>query len=231
VISVRIDLHNHSCLSPCADDWLLPSLLALEAMEKGIQILGLTDHNATQNLPAFEEACALCSIMGVYGIEVTTIEEVHLLVLFERREEAVRFGTYIQGTLPKWPNVPSSLGRQLIVDVQGTIIHELELMLANASSLSFDEVVEQATALGALVIPAHIDRPTHSVLTNLGFLPDLPYSAVEMVRPSPQKWSVVTASDAHFLSDVGTRSCTIMLEELSWQALKEGLANQNKILF
>jgi PHP family Zn ribbon phosphoesterase len=231
VISVRIDLHNHSCLSPCADDRLLPSLLALEAMEKGIQILGLTDHNGTQNLPAFEEACKLCSIMGVYGIEVTTIEEVHLLVLFETREEGQHFGDYIQSTLPKWTNVPSSLGRQLIVDVQGTIIHELELMLANASSLSFDEVVEQANALGALVIPAHIDRPTHSVLTNLGFLPDLPYSAVEMVRPSPQKWSVITASDAHFLSDVGTRSCTIVLQELSWQALKEGLANQNNILF
>ncbi len=210
---------------------MLPSLLALEAMEKDIQILGLSDHNATQNLPAFAQACELCSLLPVFGIEVTTIEEVHLLVLFESLASAEEYGAMIQGTLPARRNIPSHFGRQLIVDVAGEVLEELDLLLANASSLSFDAVVHDALDAGALVIPAHIDRPVHSVLTNLGFLPDLPYSAVEMVRPTEQKWSVVTASDAHYLWDVGSRSCTIMLEEISWPALVAGLQDPKNISF
>lgn len=230
-MQVRIDLHNHSCLSPCADDDLLPSLLAYEAMERGIQILALTDHNAVQNLPPFAEACQVCSIMAVFGMEVTTIEEVHLLVLFETVEAATDFGAWIQSTLPKRSNKADRFGRQLVCDGLGTTVSEFDLMLATASSLSFDEVVLRGLDAGALVIPAHIDRPSCSVLTNLGFLPDLPYSALEMMRPTAQKWTVITASDAHSLQEVGTRSCTVEMEEVSWAALKRALTDQKNVLF
>ncbi len=230
-MQVRIDLHNHSCLSPCADDGMLPSLLALQAMEQGIQILALSDHNATQNLPAFAEACRLCSIMPVFGIEVTTIEEVHLLVLFKGIEEAMAFGREVQATLPTIRDKSARFGRQIICDVAGSHIGEVDLLLAGASSLSFDAVVTDALASGALVIPAHIDRPAYSVLANLGFLPDLPYSAVEMVHPTAQAWTVVTASDAHFLEEVGTRSCLVEMEEISWEALKKSLGDPRNVRF
>ena len=104
-------------------------------------------------------------------------------------------------------------------------------MLATASSLSFDEVVLRGLEAGALVIPAHIDRPSSSVLANLGFLPDLPYTALEMLRPTEQKWTVITASDAHSLGEVGTRSCTIELDEVGWEALKRGLSDQRNVRF
>jgi PHP family Zn ribbon phosphoesterase len=230
-MQVRIDLHNHSCLSPCADDGMLPSLLALQAMERGIEILALTDHNATENLDAFGEACKLCSIMPVYGIEVTTIEEVHLLVLFEGLKEARAYGSAIQETLPRRLNQAERFGRQIICDVAGTVVNEVDLMLSSASSLSFDEVVVDASKAGALVIPAHIDRPSYSVLANLGFLPDLPYTAVEMVNPTPQAWTVITASDAHFLEEVGIRSCILEMEEIGWEALKRSLGEQKNVRY
>jgi PHP family Zn ribbon phosphoesterase len=222
---VVVDLHNHSCLSPCASDTLLPSLLALEAAERSIGIIGLTDHNATQNLVAFAQACELCSVMGVYGIEVTTVEEVHLVLLFERVADAHDFGLFVQSTLPKVPNTPSHFGNQLVVDVGGAVVDRFDLMLAGASSLSFDELVHLGLERGALVIPAHIDRPANSVLSHLGFLPDLPYSAVEMVKPTEQQWTVITASDAHYLDDVGRSSCVLEMEEISWEALKASLAD------
>ncbi|HOE84730.1 MAG TPA: PHP domain-containing protein [Sphaerochaeta sp.] len=230
-MQVRVDLHNHSCLSPCADDGMLPSLLALQAMEMGIQILALSDHNAAENLPAFAEACELCSIMPVFGIEVTTIEEVHLLVLFKRIEEAMAFSKEVQATLPKLRGKSSRFGRQIICDVAGNPIGESDVLLSGASSLSFDEVVTDALASGALVIPAHIDRPAYSVLANLGFLPDLPYTAVEMVHPTAQAWTVVTASDAHFLEEVGKRSCLIEMEEIGWEALKKSLCDPCNVKF
>jgi PHP family Zn ribbon phosphoesterase len=230
-MQVRIDLHNHSCLSPCANDDLLPSLLAFEAMEQGIEILALTDHNATENLRTFGQACEVCSIMPVFGMEVNTIEEVHLLVLFEAVDPAIEFGAWIQSTLPPLTNKPDRFGHQIICDGLGTTVEEFPLMLATASSLSFDEVVLRGLEAGALVIPAHIDRPSSSVLANLGFLPDLPYTALEMLRPTEQKWTVITASDAHSLGEVGTRSCTIELDEVSWEALKRGLSDQRNVRF
>ncbi|NBK24358.1 MAG: PHP domain-containing protein, partial [Spirochaetia bacterium] len=78
-MQVKIDLHNHSCLSPCGSDDLTPALLAVEAMEQGIQILALTDHNCGRNLPTFAQACELCSILPLFGMEITTVEEVHVL--------------------------------------------------------------------------------------------------------------------------------------------------------
>ena len=68
-MQVKLDLHNHSCLSPCANDDFTPALLAVEAMEQGIQILALTDHNSARNLPAFSEACQLCEILPLFGLE------------------------------------------------------------------------------------------------------------------------------------------------------------------
>ncbi|MDX9915790.1 MAG: histidinol-phosphatase, partial [Sphaerochaeta sp.] len=98
-------------------------------------------------------------------------------------------------------------------------------------SLSFDEVVVDASKAGALVIPAHIDRPSYSVLANLGFLPTLPYTAVEMVNPTAQAWTVITASDAHFLEEVGKRSCILEMEEIGWEALKRSLGEQRNVRF
>ncbi|NLA92293.1 MAG: PHP domain-containing protein, partial [Spirochaetales bacterium] len=113
-MQLKIDLHNHSCLSPCGSDQLLPPVLAYEAFEKGVDILALTDHNSGRNLVAFSEACEIVGITGVYGIEVTTQEEVHLLALFETPEEGVDFSNWIESLLPKWPNVPQKLGHQLV---------------------------------------------------------------------------------------------------------------------
>ena len=67
-----IDLHNHSCLSPCGENALLPSILALEASEKGVDILALSDHNSARNLVAFEEAAQIVGITPIFGIEITT---------------------------------------------------------------------------------------------------------------------------------------------------------------
>ena len=86
---VKVDLHNHSCLSPCGSDDLTPALLAVEAMEQGTGILALSDHNSARNLPAFKQACELCSVMAMFGVEVTTVEEVHVLTLFEKLEDAM----------------------------------------------------------------------------------------------------------------------------------------------
>lgn len=224
---VKVDLHNHSCLSPCGDDELTPALLAVEAMEQGIEILALSDHNCARNLPAFDQACQLCSIMGLFGIEVTTVEEVHVLTLFEKLKDAMEFGKFIEFLLPPIKNDIRLFGNQLVVNLEGEVLERVEKLLITTSGISFGEVVEEALSRDALVIPAHIDRYANSVLANLGFLPDLPYSALEAIRLPIQAETyhktILTSSDAHCLAQVGRRSCFLELEEISFEGLKAGL--------
>ncbi len=85
--------------------------------------------------------------------------------------------------------------------------------LITTCGISLEDVVSETLSRDGLVIPAHIDKKANSILTNLGFLPDLPYSAIEAINPADIKESynkaIITGSDAHYLNQVGTRSCFI----------------------
>ena len=76
---------------------------------------------------------------------------------------------------------------------------------------------------------------TNSVLSNLGFLPNLAYSAVEAihlpVQADTKDWAIVTGSDAHSLEQVGRRACYIEMEDLSYENLKEALQNKNNVSY
>jgi 3',5'-nucleoside bisphosphate phosphatase len=228
-VRLCIDLHNHSCLSPCGSPHMLPSVIALEAMEKGIDLLALTDHNSARNLPPFAEACSIVGIVGIFGLEVTTLEEVHVLTLFKDLHQALEFGEFIEFLLPNIANVESLFGEQTIVDVSGEVVGELTKSLYGAVEISFENLIEEVLSRDGLVIPAHIDRPANSVTSNLGFLPRLPYSAVEAIRiPPPCKtWgnTVVQGSDAHYIEHIGRRCCFIETDERSFLGLKQALGN------
>ena len=45
----RADMHIHSVLSPCGDIDMSPSAIVATAKERGMDIIGLTDHNTTLN--------------------------------------------------------------------------------------------------------------------------------------------------------------------------------------
>jgi 3',5'-nucleoside bisphosphate phosphatase len=224
----RIDLHNHSCLSPCGSNLMLPSVLAIEALDAGIDILALTDHNSARNLPAFAEACEIAGVAGVFGMEVTTLEEVHVLALFEHLQDALEFGEFIEFLLPDIHNVRKLFGDQWIVDIEGKVIGELEKSLYGAAQLSFENLIEEVLARDGLAVPAHIDRPSNGVLANLGFLPDIPYSAIEVIRipVECETWgnAIIQGSDAHFIEHIGRRSCFIESTRRDFQGLKEAFA-------
>ena len=60
--STVVDLHNHSCLSPCASLDMSPRTMAALARERGIQVLGLTDlHGALESTTTSIGAAALAS--------------------------------------------------------------------------------------------------------------------------------------------------------------------------
>ena len=51
----KADLHIHTCLSPCADLEMSPRNIVSEAKRKGLQVIGIRDHNSAENVPAVEK--------------------------------------------------------------------------------------------------------------------------------------------------------------------------------
>ena len=233
---VRADLHNHSCLSPCGSLEMSPSVLVRGAREAGIGLVALTDHNSARNTPAFRDCARREGLSALYGMEATSAEEVHVLCLFSTVEEALDFSEYIEGLLPPLPYDPEKLGDQAVVDADENILELLPLYLGAALELGYDELCSEADRRGALVIPAHIDRPAYGAIAQLGFLPDGPYAAVESMRqPAPGEargYPVVSGSDAHYPENIGRRPFEIDLPN-SWtdergvvrlEVLREALA-------
>ncbi len=216
-MTVLADLHNHSCLSPCASLELSPAVLARRAREAGLDLVALTDHNSARNAPAFRECARREGIAALYGIEATSAEEVHVLCLFATVEDALEFSRRLESLLPRLPYDPRVLGDQAVVDADENILELPDLFLGTALREGYDELCAEADRRGALVIPAHIDRPVYGAIVQLGFLPDGPYAAVEAMRAPPEGmargYPVISGSDAHVPEHVGRRPFAVDLDE------------------
>jgi PHP family Zn ribbon phosphoesterase len=208
-MKARIDFHIHSCLSPCASLAMAPRTIAGRARAAGLDCIALTDHGCTENLPAFQAACRETGIACLYGIEATSAEEVHLLGLFDRLDVAMEFGGMVYDAIADFPNDADRFGDQPIVNAREEILGCAEKLLIAATSIPFEELVERVLERGGLCIPSHIDREYSGAISHLGFLPDLPYSAVEVIGrrppPSASKWPVVRFSDAHDPAQIARR--------------------------
>jgi 3',5'-nucleoside bisphosphate phosphatase len=216
-VKALVDLHNHSCLSPCASLEESPSLLAKLARERGLDIVALTDHNSALNCPAFAEACSREGLAPLFGIEANSVEEVHVLCVFGAVAEALAFGELLRGLLPALPYDPDKLGDQVVVDADENVLDQPGYYLGAALSVGFDDLCALAADRGALVIPAHVDRPMFSVASQLGFLPPGPYDAVESIRePGPELslgLAAISGSDSHYPEHVARRPTVVELPD------------------
>ena len=119
------DLHNHSCLSPCADNDSTPNNIAGMAYLSGLNIVALTDHNTAKNCPAFFEAAKRYGIIPVAGMELTTSEDIHLVCLFEELDSALKFDDFLQSKRVLIKNREEIFGEQLLLDGEDNVIGKL----------------------------------------------------------------------------------------------------------
>lgn len=165
------DLHIHSCLSPCGDEDMTPANIMGMAAVKQLEIVALTDHNSCKNCVAAEKHAKDYGIMFLPGMELTTIEEVHVLCLFQTVEAAMKFDSYVSKQIGQVENVEEIFGRQLICNEKDEIIGKETNLLIQSTNISFDEVHPLMEEYHGVMIPAHIDKESHSILYNLGFVP------------------------------------------------------------
>ncbi|MDK2896385.1 MAG: 3,5-nucleoside bisphosphate phosphatase [Candidatus Atribacteria bacterium] len=228
------DLHLHSVLSPCAERDMLPACIILEALEKGIDIIALTDHNAWQNVPPLLSLGKKFGIWVIPGVEVETQEEVHLLCFFPTLTNLTEFGQFIQQFLPTVPLNQNIWGEEWVVDEEGKIIEKKSNLLTYPLQVSIETVTKKARGCGGLVIPAHVDRKAYSLLQNLGFLPPgLDFKVLEVSSSSrvafvQKYWSLtgyyfVSSSDAHSLDQIGSVTTQFFISAPTWEELKKAL--------
>jgi len=232
-MSLLADLHNHSCLSPCGSLALSPNALAERAAKRGVQVLALTDHNSSLNCPAFAKACARQGIIPLFGMEATTQEEIHVVCLFTNLKASLDFSEYAYSILLPFPNNPEKTGDQVYVDEDDAIEGEVEFYLLNPLDLTVDIIGAKVAEYGGIVIPAHVERPAFSIISQLGVMINGPWAAVECTRLPPRTgnkpldtlgYPLITASDAHFPEHVGRRPFHLdtCLEELTPNGLSGG---------
>ncbi|HPO58953.1 MAG TPA: PHP domain-containing protein, partial [Anaerolineaceae bacterium] len=118
----RADLHVHTVLSPCADIEMQPPLIVSTALDRGIQILSITDHNATGNIAAVQKAADGTGLTILPGMELQTAEEVHCLCIFDTLEQAHALQAIVDRLLPPLANRPDYFGDQLYVDENGDFL-------------------------------------------------------------------------------------------------------------
>ena len=212
-MSFYYDLHIHTALSPCGDDDMTPNNIAGMAAIKGLDVIAVTDHNSCGNVRAVIEAAKNYNIIVIPAMEVETQEEVHVACYFPDVEAAEKMHEIVKNSMLGIKNNKQTFGNQLYMDADDEITGEEEVLLVSATMLSFQEVFEKVEGFGGIAVPAHIDRQSYSVLSNLGFMPpdvnistvEITSSGLEKFKDEYGKYGILTNSDAHTLGDISEK--------------------------
>lgn len=236
---IKADLHVHTCLSPCSSLDMSPREIVAAAVRNGMDLIGICDHNSAENVLAVKRAGERNGLMVLGGMEVASSEEAHILVFFEDADDLLEFQAYVYRHLAG-RNDEHSFGLQVIADDEDGVTGFCDRMLIAATSLSVDAIIGKARAAkgGSLVIAAHVDRESFSIIGQLGFIPPtLALDAVEASRmtavelkakfPDCSRFPVVTGSDAHGPDDIGRRFTWFTVQDGSVAEIKMALAGRD----
>jgi PHP family Zn ribbon phosphoesterase len=235
----RADMHIHTLLSPCGDLEMSPENIVTEIAHKGLDIIGITDHNTTRHCELITRMAGEKGIFVMQGAEVTTKEEVHCLAFFENTDALKIFQEFLNVNLPDIPNNPAIFGHQIQVDENEVIIYTEKKLLINAISKTIKEVEVFVHDLEGLFIPAHIDRKKNSIFSQLGFLPEnMKADALEISglsspgefsarHPEINKFTLIKCSDAHYPEQIGTSFTNFYIENPSFSEIRMALRGVN----
>lgn len=224
------DLHIHTALSPCAAEEMTPPAIVQAARRSGLAMIAVCDHNAAGNAAAVQ-AAAGDGLSVLAGMEVTTAEEVHVLGLFPNADAALAAADEVQHTLPVADNAyVARFGEQRLMDAAGTVVGRETRMLALASMLDLTTTVRLIHRHGGVAVAAHINRPSFSVLSQLGVFPtNAGFDAIEVFTPAgmPARAAdfagyglpVICSSDSHFPTDIGSTRTTFRMKAPTFEEL------------
>lgn len=225
------DLHVHTALSPCADDEMTPLAIVAGALAEGLAMIAICDHNSARNAAAVQTAAG-ARLAVLAGMEITSVEECHVVGLFPDARAAEAAGARVAALLPEAEEgYAAFFGEQRVLDARGELLDRETRALALATPLDVAACVDLVHEHGGLAVAAHVDRPSFGVIGQLGFFPaGAGFDAVEVSRYAPagagstalhdHGLPVVHSSDSHYLADLGVARTELTLEEPTFGELK-----------
>lgn len=228
-------------LSPCAEVEMIPPLIVEYALDLGINLIAITDHNASANIEAVQKAARNTPLHILPGMEIQTREEVHSLCLFDTLDQIMQLQKLVTETLPPIKNEAEHFGEQFVVDETGDFIRREEQLLLVSSSLTLNEAWKVVTNLGGLFIPAHVNRKAFGLLETLGLVPtDIQIEALEISKhlnpadavkqfPQIKGYPLIQDGDVHRLDEFNGRM-TLFLEKPSIDEIRMAIHSKNNRL-
>lgn len=213
-----------------------PMIIVQRALQKRLDLIAICDHNASANASFVFKAANGTSLKVIAGMEITSMEEVHLLALFESLSNLNKLQNLIDRHL-HGENDENKFGLQAIVNETGEVEGIESRLLIGATDLSVDSLVQHIHQLGGLAIPAHIDRESFSIISQLGFIDDRScFDALEVSKLMDipraralyahlKHYPFITSSDAHFVDDIGASTTSILMQEANFSELKMALSH------
>jgi len=211
-----------------------PKKIVAKSLEQHLDLIAICDHNTAENAAATVREGSRQGIVVLPGMEICSREEVHLVTLFKKIEDALKMQDFIYDHLPG-KNQPEVFGHQIVADEHDQVLGENSRLLIGATQISLLAIVEKAHHLKGICISSHVDRPSYSLIGQLGFIPeDLHLDAVEVSYRVPLKsapnevpgiknYPCVTASDAHFLDDIGKVYTEFILDAPNLEEIRMAL--------
>ena len=232
-MKVFYDLHMHSCLSPCGADDMTPNNLVNMAALAGLQVIALSDHNTTKNVPAAVKVGREAGVLVVPAMELTTKEDIHVLCLLPDLDAAEAFRQYVYPRLPQRKNRPKAFGNQFVMDENDEIIEEETQILNFGSSIGIYETRALLEDFGGLAVPAHIDRASYSLIGVMGNVdPALGFRVYEttidcdreaLMEKYGFQGGFISDSDAHDLIAIRDAERTLDVENMSPRGVIEAV--------
>lgn len=224
-----VDLHNHTPVIPTdyrGEPETTPRQIVETALERGIDVWGIADHFTVEYGERLVAAAAEVAretgrhLLVIPGAEVRVRwegEEFHLVCLFPPVSPQVPFGVLL-----------GMLG----LPVPAAPLERLPFLHVDRDPR---DVARMVTALGGVCHIGHVDRWFGEYcLMESDFIHEVaesPYiAALEFIEPTSRahfreglRIACVSSSDSHSLEEIGRRTSTLEMPELSFAGLRHAL--------
>ena len=216
---------------------MTPRGIVEQAHDQELDIIAVCDHNSAENAGAAIRAGIKAGLHVLPGMEICSREEVHLLAIFDALDQAAAMQAVIYSNL-QGENRPEVFGFQVIADENDEVAGENPRLLIGATLLGVYEIATIIHSLAGICIAAHVDRPSYSIISQLGFIPpDIPLDGIEVSRHSSPDWArsqiqgignraCITSSDSHYRNTIGSVWTTFQLASPSAQEIRLALMGQ-----
>lgn len=194
-------------------------------MLKQLDLISITDHNSMKQYRYLKEIAKQYSFTLLYGVEVQTVEDIHVCCYFRQENNMDAFQRLLEQWHPQIRNEKGFFGSQVLLNAQDEKYEEEELLLVVPLNITIDDLCTHVHSNQGSMVLAHALGRSNSICTQLGFIPQsLAFDGIEIrkeverdiimkMHPWIQDTVWLINSDAHRLIEISERQQLLLEEE------------------